>query len=430
MTQLAVEGKKQSRQELKAYQADFCASCKSDKKAFVTDIAEKMEEASIAGDLKELNKQKQRLSRGKGGNKGKPTMDANGNKFSNTEDLLKWWHSGMEDHWKKTEEEDARPQLEELVRAAREKKIDLSDGRLDRCLWRLKEERATGDDEVPVELYEAVQEARLDLYAIVRRLILGEDIPDRLVVVLFIMIYKGAKKGSMDAFGSYRPIGLLMHAFKLVDVVFLEELVEDTELFLSPAHEGYRANRGARGNILRARLYTTLTLELGMVGVMTLLDYTGAFDATARSFTDLVLGKSGSRRKLRSLHRKMAAAATDRVRTQGLDGAEAETEPFKMTRGGIQGLGSTAYLFILCLSEILEEDDALNNDLDYAIRRECLRIETLEREEAEGGVVHEQWLAPVTKQWTREPVVGSAAGNIGSVTSTRPTPHHIAEPPP
>ena len=75
-----------------------------------------------------------------------------------------------------------------------------------------------------------------------------------------------------------------MHAFKVVDVVFLEELVEDTELFLSPAHEGYRANKGARGNILRARMYTTLTLELGMVGVMTLLDYTGAFDATARSF--------------------------------------------------------------------------------------------------------------------------------------------------
>jgi hypothetical protein len=71
----------------------------------VTDIAEKMEEARIAGDLKELNKQKQRLSRGKGGNKGKPTMDANGNK---------------------TEEEDAQPRSmhEELVRAAREKKID------------------------------------------------------------------------------------------------------------------------------------------------------------------------------------------------------------------------------------------------------------------------------------------------------------------
>ena len=77
-----------------------------------------------------------------------------------------------------------------------------------------------------------------------------------------------------------------------------------------------------------------------------------------------------------------------------------------MTRGGIQGLGSTAYLFVLSLSEILDEDDALGNDLDYAIRRECLRLETLEREEAEGGVVHERWLAPVTGQWTGEELVG------------------------
>jgi hypothetical protein len=222
-----------------------------------------------------------------------------------------------------------------------------------------------------------------------------------------------------------------MHAFKLVDVVFLEELVEDTELFLTPAQEGYRANRGARGNILRARLYTTLTLELGMVGVMTLLDYTGAFDATARSFTDVVLGKSGARRKLRSLHRKIAAAATGRVRTQGLDGTEVKTDPFEMTRGGIQGLGSTAYLFILCLSEILDEDDALGNDLDYAIRRECLRLETLEREEAEGGVVHTRWLAPVRGHWTRADIVGNASAvKYGSVKSTLPMLHPIAEPPP
>ena len=69
----------------------------------------------------------------------------------------------------------------------------------------------------------------------------------------------------------------------------------------------------------------------------------------------------------------MAAAATCRVRTQGLDGAEAKTEPFKMTRGGIHGLGSTAYLFIPCLSKILVEDDALNNDLDHAIRRGCFQ---------------------------------------------------------
>jgi hypothetical protein len=36
----------------------FFMDCKSDKKPFVTDIDENMEEASIAGDLKELNQQK------------------------------------------------------------------------------------------------------------------------------------------------------------------------------------------------------------------------------------------------------------------------------------------------------------------------------------------------------------------------------------
>ena len=109
VTQLAVEGKKQSRQDLKTYQSDFCASCKADKKAFVTDIAEQIEEASKVGDPKELNKQKKRLSRGKGGNKGKPTVDANGNKFSSIEELLKWWHTWVEDHWKMIEVEEARP---------------------------------------------------------------------------------------------------------------------------------------------------------------------------------------------------------------------------------------------------------------------------------------------------------------------------------
>ena len=59
------------------------------------------------------------------------------------------------------------------------------------------------------------------------------------------MIYKAPKKGSVDIFGSYRPIGLIRHAFKLSDVVFQEELVQDTELFLTPAQNGFRALTGA-----------------------------------------------------------------------------------------------------------------------------------------------------------------------------------------
>ena len=87
------------------------------------------------------------------------------------------------------------------------------------------------------------------------------------------MIYKGPRKGSVNQFESYRPVGLMRHAWKVIDVIFTEELVGDTELFLSSAQDGSRASRGARGSILRVRLFTSMALAIGMEGVLCLLDY-------------------------------------------------------------------------------------------------------------------------------------------------------------
>ena len=186
------------------------------------------------------------------------------------------------------------------------------------------------------------------------------------------MFYKGSKKGTVNEFPAYRPIGLARHAFKIIDVILMEELAEDTELFLSPAQDGSRANRGARGNILRKRLFISSTLELGMEGVITLLDYSGAFDATAQSFTNAVLGKAGARVKLRALYRSLLKTVRGKVRVRGPDGADQLSEGFELTRGGIQGLNSTPWVFILSATEILAEDDEAQHDMDYAIRRECL----------------------------------------------------------
>jgi hypothetical protein len=87
----------------------------------------------------------------------------------------------------------------------------------------------------------------------------------------------------------------MRHAWKVIDVIFMEELVEDTEMFLSHAQDGSRASRGARGPILRVRMFSSTALAIGMEGVLCLLDYSGAFDATAHSFMDVVMGKSGAR---------------------------------------------------------------------------------------------------------------------------------------
>ena len=129
-----------------------------------------------------MARQHKRLSRGKRSAKGQPTQDSEGNRFKNIEDALKWWHGNMSAHWKATDAEEGRDELIELVRSMQEKEIDLSDGRLDRVMRRLSEDRATGDDEVCSEFFEAVRDARQDLYDIIRRVFREGEVPADLVV--------------------------------------------------------------------------------------------------------------------------------------------------------------------------------------------------------------------------------------------------------
>jgi hypothetical protein len=150
-------------------------------------------------------------------------------------------------------------------------------------------------------------------------------------------------------------------------------------------------------------LFVTVVAAIGMGGLMTLLDYNGAFDATSHKFIDTVLGKAGARRKLRALHRHIRAVTQGKVRVRGPDGTLSLTDPFQILRGGAQdGLG-VPWVFLCCISDILEEDDSNRGDLDYAIRRDCLRLECLHS----GG---DRWYAGGA-----DGVTGTAAGTINNV---------------
>jgi ribonuclease HI len=389
MTKLQTEGKEESRSDRKAYNRAFCSSRRKDFKDFVEDVAASLQKASDEGNVAEVHRQKKRLPGfGKKGAYGAPTHGDDGNRFQTVDSALKWWHSNMSDHWRESDAESFRPALTRLVRGVREKDVDLSDGRLDRVLRRMKLGKAAGDDDIPTEVYEAVTEARCDLYSIVRRVFTlggegGEDFPDLLVLVLFVMLYKGAKKGTVNEFAAYRPIGLMRTSFKLIDAVFVEELEKDTELFLDPAQEGSRPHRGARGNILRARLFIDLTIAMGLRGVMVLLDYSGAFDATSRKFLDNTVRAAGARGQLQRLYRSAMAAASGQVRVRRANGSIALSPPFDLGIGGIQGGMSTPWCFILAATEIMTEDSSRRYDLDFAIRRECLRMEIDERRGAD-----------------------------------------------
>ena len=249
MEKLCAEGKEEAVKSRRQYNKAFTESRRRDLRDVVDNITSEMEAAYKAGNASALHSKRRQLPGSKRRSEfGIPTHDAAGQRFQSLDAVLQWWHTGMCDHWRATEAEAARPELEEVFRAVRENSPDLSDGRLDQTLAKMKLGKGVGEDGIPVELFEAVEAARQDLYTVVRQVFStvqqGDVIPAELVVSLFVMLYKGARKGTVSAFKAYRPVGLLNHAWKLVEAVMMEELVQGTELFLDPAQDGCRADRG------------------------------------------------------------------------------------------------------------------------------------------------------------------------------------------
>ena len=85
----------------------------------------------------------------------------------------------------------------------------LSDEELDKALFAMKSGKASGWDEVPVELYKNSKTAREELYRIIRMIYDSEIVPPELVRGVFVMLYK---KKDRNNFSNYRAICLLCHA--------------------------------------------------------------------------------------------------------------------------------------------------------------------------------------------------------------------------
>ena len=103
------QDKREAAAERRAYVMEKADNCRQDKREWLEDIATKMEAAFESGDAKEMSRQHKRVTRGKGSTRGTPTLDKYGNRFQNMDEVLKWWHSEMSDHWKATDAELRRP---------------------------------------------------------------------------------------------------------------------------------------------------------------------------------------------------------------------------------------------------------------------------------------------------------------------------------
>jgi hypothetical protein len=169
-----------------------------------------------------------------------------------------------------------------------------TDEDLEFCLVALANRKATGWDKVPIEAYRASDQAKNDLFALIRRIWREEDVPEELVICELLVLYK---KGSSDDFANYRCLGMLTHAYKVLSCLLLKRMLEEVESFLPQSQAGFRKLRSTRDNIHILAELMDAVLESQKTCVITFIDFTAAFDSVSHKFLEKSLLRAGAGQK-------------------------------------------------------------------------------------------------------------------------------------
>ena len=171
---------------------EFNNSCRSDKREWAAKLANQLAEADDAGDTAEVTKLMGILERnGQGGIQVRPQKDAKNNRFKTMLEELGAATQWGTTHFAATAREKDREWTDLMdagLAAVSEEDIDLSDERQLRALRRLKMDKAVGHDDGPVEFLLAVEEARLELFEIIRIIFREENVIVEFVWGIFCML--------------------------------------------------------------------------------------------------------------------------------------------------------------------------------------------------------------------------------------------------
>ena len=189
---------------------------------------------------------------------------------------------------------------------------------------------------------------------------LDEEVPVEFARATFVMLYK--HKGSRDDPSKYRCIiGLLGHAYKILNICLLQRLEAETGGHLSDWQAGFRKHRGCRDHVMTMRTIFDDMLEQGRKLYVTFIDYSAAFDSVSHKFLDEALKEAGASDKTRSLFRAIYRAASATTKIESTDGETVMSKPFAINRGVIQGDITSPIYFILALELIMKRHDKNHN---------------------------------------------------------------------
>eukprot|EP01043_Picozoa_sp_COSAG02_P038349 COSAG02_NODE_2948_length_7680_cov_7.843029_4_plen_130_part_00 len=116
-----------------------------------------------------------------------------------------------------------------------------------------------------------------------------------------IMLHKG-KKSKEDRSG-YRPISVTQAAYKLLSLVLLDRLEQETEAYVEESQAGARKQRTTLHPLTVVRLTLERLLKTDAKLAMLLIDYKQAFNAPSFKAMDESMKAAGASPKVRAILR-------------------------------------------------------------------------------------------------------------------------------
>jgi len=251
----------------------------------------------------------------------------------------------------------------------------LTKAELEECLAALKDGKAPGADDIPVEAYKHSPAAKRELFRITDLIWNIESPPPELVKGIFIMIHK---KKSKDDFGNYRAICLLCHAYKLLSAVIARRLHVELACILPDSQAGFRPARGTRDNVCALKWTINMLLRESKPAVVTFIDYTAAFDTESQLFLDEALRAADVSIKLRRIIQSVFNAATGCVCITQPNGEHVMSDPFDISRGVLQGDIFSPVAFIAGLMRTFALHDIPGSGVEVGVPPHQVTISSLE----------------------------------------------------
>ena len=215
----------------------------------------------------------------------------------------------------------------------------------DLALRQLKNNKASGVDNLPAELLKQAGQYFLDrLFVLINEIYKTGSLPNDFKMSKIVTL---PKKANSEKCEDFRTISLLSHASKILTKVINRRIEHVSENYLAEDQFGFRRNKGTRDAILALRLITAKRRAFGQKTAIAFIDLEKAFDNVNWEIMFKILEKLGikyrDRRVLFNLYKEQMAVIEI--------GKEKETAEIR--KGVRQGCALSPVLFNLYIEDAM-----------------------------------------------------------------------------